>query len=181
MQSYIKRWHQEEYILLLHPPVLSVTPRTGDCLCCIFSFNMKLASLFLVFQIAGVAIAAATPRSWPMIASSEAENSDLQKRQQIDNYYITLCENKDYTGRCARIQAAWDICCRLIHSTRRCCYWLLQDSIIQENNEWASSAKSDAGGKCVLYEYVLNPLYKIIFNLVNSNNRIGISVVQEVL
>jgi hypothetical protein len=34
---------------------------------------------------------------------------------------------------------------------------LVVDSIIQENDDWASSAKADAGGNCVLYTYVSVP------------------------
>ncbi|KAH8896147.1 hypothetical protein GQ53DRAFT_743474 [Thozetella sp. PMI_491] len=87
---------------------------------------MKSPSLLAdLLLLAGLASAAATPHAQALV-----------RRQQIDQYHITLCENKDYGGRCARIQAAWDICY----------------TMIQENNNWASSAKADDGGKCVVYQ-----------------------------
>lgn len=77
---------------------------------------MKLTSLIAALQIASLAMAAATPRNLQNMAIAEAENSSIEKRQQIDTYYITLCQNKDYGGRCERIQAAWDICCGVFYS-----------------------------------------------------------------
>ncbi|KAH7316887.1 hypothetical protein B0I35DRAFT_410024 [Stachybotrys elegans] len=87
---------------------------------------MQSASLFAgVLLLASVASSHVTPH-----------NHKLSSRQQIDQYYLTLCEHSNYAGRCERIQAPWGICF----------------TIIQENNNWASSSRPDNGGNCVLYD-----------------------------
>lgn len=113
--------------------------------------------LATVLHLASLAMAIGTPRSPSAMAfPSPAQEVDFfEKRQQIDKYFITLCENSNYLGRCAKIQAAWGICrTSYFPFTLKQIYllnYLLEDTIIQENNDWASSAKADAGGNCVVY------------------------------
>ncbi|KAH7333177.1 hypothetical protein BKA65DRAFT_553526 [Rhexocercosporidium sp. MPI-PUGE-AT-0058] len=86
----------------------------------------------LATLVTATAVAVALPEPLDLDLSSLYQGSTFNKRQQIDLYYLTLCQYANYGGRCARIQGAWE-------------------SIIQENEDWASSAKADAGGSCVLY------------------------------
>jgi len=66
---------------------------------------MKFSSFTAALcYLSSLTAAAGIPRA------SSAVSSNIDKRQQIDKYYIHLYEHPKYQGRRADMQAAWGIC-----------------------------------------------------------------------
>jgi len=120
---------------------------------------MKYSIFFTSFaSLAGLPLVYAAPQ--------------VEKRQAA-TYYLTLCTNEHYLGRCARLPAVAGICCKYyIHKAGK--ILTVTDSMREEYNDFASSARTDTGGKCTLYAYI--HLYtSVIKSFIQADKSIAIT------